>query len=434
MRGKQLTHELYVYLNGSVAGILQQLKNDLRFTYDPDWLNKSDARPVSLSMPLREAPYNGDIVYNYFDNLLPDSVLIRKRIQTRFQTKTNESFELLSYIGADCVGALQFLKEKQKLDVNKINAKKIDKKSIANLLKQYKTAPLGMQENSNFRISIAGAQEKTALLRYQNQWYLPEGATPTTHLIKLPIGMIPHANIDLSESVENEWLCLKILSAYGLPTNETTIEYFDEVKALVVKRFDRAWEKNEKSLIRLPQEDMCQVLGIPSSLKYESDGGPGMMEIMKVLEGSRTSQSDRYRFMKSVFLFWVLGAIDGHAKNFSVFIETGGRYRLTPLYDVMSAYPIAAKRQLEWKDLKMAMSLKSKNNHYHWHSIQLRHWLTMADQCQFAQHDMKTIMDEVFDRMDEIIEIVSQDLTLQFPAYISEPLFKGMRKLRDTKA
>ncbi|MCS5708750.1 type II toxin-antitoxin system HipA family toxin [Candidatus Berkiella cookevillensis] len=427
---KQLEHVLYVYMNGIQVGVLQQLPNDLSFVYQDDWLHNKNARPISLSMPLREETYIGDVVYNYFDNLLPDSVLIRKRIQARFQIKTNECFDVLSYIGSDCVGALQFLKEQKDFNQLKIKAKKIDNVAIADLLKNYQSAPLGMGALSNFRISIAGAQEKTALLWYQDQWYVPEENTPTSHIIKLPIGMIKHSNIDLSDSVENEWLCLKILSAYDLPVNEASIEYFEKTKALVVERFDRVWDKDKKWLLRLPQEDFCQVLGMPSSLKYESDGGPGIIQIMKILEGSKAVKTDRYQFMKTVFLFWILGAIDGHAKNFSILIEAGGRYKLTPIYDVISAYPLAIKRQLEWKELKMAMSLKSKNTHYHWHNMTLEHWLTMADKCQFPKEEMYNIINEVCDKMEFVIKTVSELLPAMFPFDISQAIFDGMRKCK----
>lgn len=123
------------------------------------------------------------------------------------------------------------------------------------------------------------------------------------HIIKLPIGHIKHANIDLSESIENEWLCLKILSAYNLPVNEARMVKFDDVKTLVVERFDRRWINNGSSLIRLPQEDLCQSLGKSPGLKYESDGGPGIQDIMGVLLGSRAADSDRKKFMKTIFYF-----------------------------------------------------------------------------------------------------------------------------------
>lgn len=134
--------------------------------------------------------------------------------------------------------------------------------------------------------------------------------------------------------------------------------------------------------------------------------------------------------MLTNLLFWVLGAIDGHAKNFSIFLEAGGRYRLTPIYDVMSAYPLLAKKQMIKQKLKMAMSLKSKNRHYHWHEILLRHWLSMAEICQFDVTEMQRIIDEVFDNMENVIGQVSQQLPENFPQAISQPIFENMRNLK----
>lgn len=432
MPRKRLSAELFVLMNGLLVGTLvRQSTGNLLFSYDSQWLQSKNSRPISLSMPLTETPYRGEEVNNFFDNLLPDSELIRERIQARFKVPTKRCFDLLSHIGADCVGALQLLTQPTAARDQKVKATPLDDEEIANLLKHYKTSPLGMAQGTHFRISIAGAQEKTALLWHQNQWQLPEGATPTSHIIKLPIGVIAYAGIDLSESVENEWLCLKILSAYGMQVAQASMVSFNEVKTLVVERFDRQWSDNKSWLIRLPQEDLCQALGKPSGLKYESDGGPGILSIMNLLRGAYTAKKDREQFMKSVFLFWVLGAIDGHAKNFSVHLEAGSRYRLTPLYDVMSAYPLAAKRQLEWRDLKMAMSLKSKNRHYHWHSIQRRHWLAMAEYCQFPVARMDEMIDEACDEMEAVINKVSSELPNQFPKEIAESIFQGMIQIKN---
>jgi serine/threonine-protein kinase HipA len=417
-------------MNGNLVGsLVRQSSGLLGFTYNGEWLQDKNACPISLSMPLAETAYYGDNVLDFFDNLLPDNESIRKRIQKRFAIQSNQSFDILASIGADCVGALQLLSEKKSVKNQHIQAVPIDDHAIAELLKNYQSAPLGMEKNTDFRISIAGAQEKTALLWHKDKWHLPHKDTPTTHIIKLPIGRIQHSNIDLSESVENEWLCLQILSAFGLPVNDAKITNFEDVKVLVVKRFDRVIDPNKSWIHRLPQEDFCQVLGKPSNLKYESDGGPGIFLIMQQLLGSN-NLADRERFMKAVFLFWILGAIDGHAKNFSVFIEPGGRYKLTPLYDVMSAYPIAAKRQLEWQDLKMAMSLKSKNRHYLWDRIQPRHWIAMAEHCHFSPKSMQKIIDEVFDNMESVIAKVAEIVPDNFPKHIMEPIFDGMLRIK----
>lgn len=432
MGRRRLVQELYVFMNGIQVGkLLRESSGILSFIYDTDWLNLKNSRPISLSMPLTDIPYKGQVVESYFDNFLPDSELIRKRIQARFNIPSNNCFDLLANIGVDCVGALQLLTEPKASNIKKIQANPIEASEISKLLKNYQTAPLGMDRRFDFRISIAGVQEKTALLWYQDHWHLPKGATPTTHIIKLPIGKIIHSGIDLSESIENEWLCLKILEFYNLNTNQSKIELFDGIKTLVVERFDRRWAENGKWIMRLPQEDMCQALGYNSALKYESDGGPGIEDIMNILLGAESAIENRTKFMKSVFLFWVLGAIDGHAKNFSISIEAQGRYHLTPLYDVLSAYPIAEKHQLEWHNLKMAMALKSKNRHYLWNTIQLRHWIAMASKCQFSENIMKSIMDEVFDNMELVIDKVKQELPSNFPSQLGETIFSGMKKIKN---
>lgn len=430
-RQKQFS-DLLIYMNGIFVGtLIRESSGQLIFTYDDTWLNWKNSRPISLSMPLTEIPYKGYIVDNYFDNLLPDNEFIRERIQSRFNAPSKKSFDLLSFIGGDCVGALQLLTQAPPKNIKKIQVTPIDDINIAKLLKHYKTAPLGMGKEFDFRISIAGAQEKTALLWHENKWCLPQGVTPTSHIIKLPIGHIQHSGLDLSESVENEWLCLQILAAFNIPVNQARMIQFADIKTLVVERFDRRWADNGSWLMRLPQEDLCQALGKPSGLKYESDGGPNMESIMNLLLGSHEANLDRKQFMKTVFLFWVLGAIDGHAKNFSLQIKAQGRYQLTPIYDVISAYPLAAKRQIEWQALKMAMSLKGKNRHYLWNTIQLRHWFAMAEKCQFSAELMQEIVDEVCDNLENVIDKITRILPSNFPVHISDPIFSGMRQIKN---
>lgn len=98
---------LSVFMNGYLVGKLIQEKSGANiFQYHPNWLNTSGARPISLSMPLRAAQYTGEVVFNFFDNLLPDNREIRERIASRYQTDSLQPFDLLYEIGRDCVGAL----------------------------------------------------------------------------------------------------------------------------------------------------------------------------------------------------------------------------------------------------------------------------------------------------------------------------------------
>ncbi|PSW58029.1 type II toxin-antitoxin system HipA family toxin [Photobacterium leiognathi] len=423
---------LTVAMNGILVGSLTKASSGaISFQYDPSWLSRPGARAISLSMPLRHDAYHGDIPYNFFDNLLPDNEEIRSRIQSRFQAATKRPFDLLSKIGGDCVGAIQLYSPQNSLqDVRQIQAELLTESRMAQVLRGYQSdAPLGMLDDmDDFRISIAGAQEKTGLLWYQNQWHLPLGSTPTSHILKLPIGILPHKNIDLSDSCENEWLCLKIAAAFGFEVNDANIIYVEEVKALALTRFDRRWSQDGSWLMRLPQEDMCQALGVAPALKYESDGGPNIASIMQFLLGSRTSTQDREVFFKAQILFWLLAAIDGHGKNFSLFLEPESRYSMTPLYDIISAYPLMDSNSIPKQKAKMAMALTGTKKYYKWQTIQPRHFLSTAKAVGFSTQRANELMSEMKTQAPSAIEKVRQQLPNDFPTDISESIFNGVLK------
>lgn len=425
------TERLQILMNGHVVGELRRSSRGLlSFVYAEQWLQSDYRRPISLSLPLAGQEYSGPVVENYFDNLLPDSLPLRQRLQTRVAAPSASCFDLLSRIGRDCIGALQLLPEGPPPEVRVVNATAVNDRDIGRILGNTRAMPLGIDMADDFRLSVAGVQEKTAFLRYHNAWYRPGGATPTSHLFKLPIGTLGVSGIDLSDSVENEWLCCQILKAFEVPVANVTMQTFDDQRVLVVERFDRRWAEDGSWLIRLPQEDMCQALGISGALKYEADDGPGMSAIMDVLLGSGTSGKDRETFLTAQLLYWMLAAIDGHAKNFSIFHLAGGIYRLTPLYDILSAYPLVAAGQLDRQKVRMAMAVHGKNRHYRWDTITRRHWLETARRCRFPADDMDLIIDSCCDRLPSVIAHVAEHLPAGFPESVASAIFAGMEKAK----
>lgn len=180
---------LHIMMNGILIGHLEKTQqNSLSFTYDETWLNTPGKRPISLSLPLTHQPFTGNIVYNFFDNLLPDNPQIRARIQAKFYASTSQPFDLLANIGKDCVGALQLIEGEIPTFEKTINFKFLSEKEIALLLRDYQNHPLGMFSDNDFRISIAGAQEKSAFLYHQDKWCRPLKETPTTHIHKFYSG------------------------------------------------------------------------------------------------------------------------------------------------------------------------------------------------------------------------------------------------------
>jgi len=419
---------LRVHLNTRFVGLLTKDPGGaIAFAYDRDWLAADNATPVSLSMPLREERFIGAAVAAVFDNLLPDSAPLRRRIAERVGAAGDDAFSLLSAIGRDCVGALQFLPgDASPGDSAARNSAPVTDKAVAEMLKSLSAAPLGLRSaEPDFRISIAGAQEKTALLQWRGGWRLPKGATPTTHIFKPQIGKLPNG-VDMSRSVENEFFCMRAAQAFGLPAAEVEMADFEDVRTLVVTRFDRLW-RNPNEAIRLPQEDFCQALGISPTLKYQSDGGPGARALLNLLRASDEPDTDRATFFKAQVLFWLLGATDGHAKNFSLFLGPSGSFRMTPLYDILSAQPAVNAGQIRRNQFKLAMSF-GDSGHYPVAKIMARHLAETGSAAGMSAVAIAAIFEQIRETAPKALDAVCAAMPPDFPAPIADGISAAARK------
>lgn len=427
---RRKTHvPLNVYLNNRLVGRLtKETSGAVEFTYDPAWLGWEHALPVSLSLPLREARYAGAPVAAVFENLLPDSPPIRNRVAERVGAAGADAYSLLSKIGRDCVGALQFVPDGEEVPAHeKIQGVALSDAEIEGLVSNLARAPLGLDEEDEFRISVAGAQEKTALLWHEGRWMKPVGTTPTTHIFKPQIGQIQTSSglIDLSNSVENEYYCLKLVEALGLPANQASIATFGKKKVLIVERFDRRHARDGR-LLRLPQEDCCQALSVPPGRKYQNHGGPGIVAIMKLLRASDTPMEDQMAFFKSQLIFWLIGATDGHAKNFSIFLNPGGRFSLTPFYDVLTAQPSFDRKQIPHRAFRLAMSVGSSRK-YKILDVHGRHFVETAKEAGLGPAPIRTALDELRAAVEPALERLPDMLPEGFPAAIHRSVAKAAR-------
>ena len=391
---------LDVLINGRHVGRLEKAAHGaISFQYGEGWLAWEHRFAISLSLPLTPTAYRGAGVAAVFDNLLPDRDSVRRRVAERMGASGVDYYSLLEAIGRDCVGAMQFLPEGgAEPDEAYVKGEPLNDGEIEALLADLTQAPLGVDREQEFRISVAGAQEKTALLRMDGQWLRPFGTTPTTHILKPQLGQIPTSDgmIDMSDSVDNEHYCMKLMQAFGLQAAQTEIATFGAHRVLVVERFDRHW-RNSGHILRLPQEDCCQALGLPPTRKYQSDGGPNMRDILGLLKGTDDPQSDQIAFFKSQILFWLMGATDGHAKNFSIFLKPGGRYSLTPFYDVLSAQHAADKGEIAPNRFRLAMSTGT-SRHYRMSEIMGRHFVQTGKAAGLGAAAMRTAITELLDR------------------------------------
>lgn len=440
-------------MNGELVGEWTTLRSGTPlFRYTPTWSQSPHARALSLSMPITaDLNVRGSVVDNYFDNLLPDNPAIRRRIRERFSTRSTQAFDLLEAIGRDCVGAVQLLPIHQEpISWNRVEATRLNDAEMEQLLLAVPSSPpfghpdsnRGHEHDDDFRISIAGAQEKTALLSMGGAWYRPHGATPTTHILKLPLGVVGNFRGDFSDSVENEWLCVQLMREFRLPIADADILTYGTQTVLSVKRFDRRWigataEDASRQqftpaagqwIARLPQEDFCQATGRSPTEKYEADGGPTSDEILEILESSAFRNTDRANFALAQLAFWLLAATDGHAKNFSIFHHARGAFGMTPLYDVLSAWPVIGPgaNQLPIQDAKLSMAIRGKSRHYRLREIHARHWHALA--IRMGSPGLWDRMRNLVETADAHVAVVKARLPSSFPERVIDTIAAGIKQ------
>ena len=363
-----MTEPLVVVADRRIMGeIRSDRRGRLAFVYDDRWRSLDAAYPLSLSMPLVVAEHEHARIEPWLWGLLPDIEVILARWGQRFHVSPRSAFALLGAVGEDCAGAVQLVRPDRVGEIlrdDDLQVEWLTEADIAErlrILKQDQAAWRLARDTGQF--SLAGAQPKTAFLFDGQRWGVPYGPMPTTHILKPPIDAFDgHA--------ENEHLCLALARALGLPAARSEVLRFEDEPAIVVERYDRA--RQADSIRRLHQEDMCQVLGLPPTKKYQNEGGPGcaaMSEAIRTHSGEQ--RDDAWTFARAIMLNWIIGGTDAHAKNFSMLIGASGRARLAPLYDVASTLPY----EFDPRKLKMATKIGGE---YLLHRVYPRHWAKFA--------------------------------------------------------
>lgn len=426
-------NKLNIWMNGEHVGYWSKKAGVEELQYASSWIDSEQGRGLSLSLPFTPGnqKLRGDNVKYYFDNLLPDSSNIRERLAQKFNSKSASAFDLLVELGRDCVGAIQLLPvDEEPNNIKTIEYRVLTESDVANILRNIVSVnPLGAQEShGDLRISLAGAQEKTALLWHNKKWCEPLKTTPSTHIFKLPLGLVGNLQVNMHESVENEWLCSKIVAEFGIPVAHCNIGLFEDQKVLIVERFDRRYSADKNWIVRLPQEDMCQAKGISPLRKYQSDGGLGISDCMSILDRAVNPVNDKHTFFKSQIVFWLLCATDGHSKNFSIRHLSKDSYELTPLYDILSLHPIIGNKrhQIALQKTKMAMAIRGSKNYYHIYQIQLRHFIKQAVDTGISEQEVIEMISEIMQSVEAVIDKVIQQLDENFPKQLSEKIFQGM--------
>ena len=412
---------LGLFQNGRRVGTLLRTPSGLRLDYAQEWLSWRGANPVSLALPLDPAGRRGERVLCFLDNLLPDSESVRLRLAARLDAPDTHPFTLLARLGRCTAGALTFMPAGESPGRSgPAVGTAISDGDMAKLISRLDRRPLGA--GARFRISLAGAQRKTALLFQDGGWRLPVGLTPTTHILKPQIGSV--MGVDFSQSVENEFLCLALASAFGLPVARAWIADFHATRVLVVERFDRQWEENGR-LLRIPHEDCAQALGVPSRRKYEKDGGPGLAALMGLLAGSARPDADRRAFLRAQIVFWLLAAVDGHAKNYSLRLLPRGPFRLAPLYDIVSLQPGLARGELPRAEAMMSLAVGNARVRAP-HEITPQHFVESATAAGVPARVVRRTFEELIENRTKACAEAAERLPRNFPEKIASRIFDGV--------
>jgi serine/threonine-protein kinase HipA len=413
-----------VCLDGDIAGTLETQGPRVRFTYSEAWLQERNSYPISQAWPLQPTAITGAVVTNFLWGLLPDSERTLDAWARRFQVSARNPVALLYHVGEDCAGAVQFVRE-ERLDEVQASANKnpqvewLDETQLERRIQHLaKDSSASRESETEGQFSLSGAQAKTALYfdSRRRRWGVPQGRTPTTHILK------PAVN-EFDEFALNEHFSLTLATRVGLAAADTECRVIGGIPTLIAKRYDRIRIKD--SYQRIHQEDCCQALGIPPGSKYENQGGPGFADIMALLEGSDDPAIDRERFMRIACLSYLIAATDAHAKNFSLLYSRGTeRYsmRLSPLYDIASAWPYPD--QIQAKKMKLAMRI---GGHYRLREIQPRHFEELAKSCRYSPEALLAALADLAKRLpDEASTIIAELQNASIRSHMLHILLDGL--------
>jgi serine/threonine-protein kinase HipA len=333
--------------------------------YDSGWTARPAAFPISLSMSLGPDPVAHDRIIPWLANLLPETHL--SEIGQQIGVSPQDVLGMLEHIGRDTAGALAIGSPRPQAD----NFRHIDRdQDLERIINELPQKPFLVGEHG-VSMSLAGVQDKLPVAMADGKLAIPIDGTPSTHIIKPDSPRLPG-------SVHNEAFCLKLAQMVGLDAAEAAPARAGKRLYLLVKRYDRT-KTQAGRIVRIHQEDFCQMLGYFPSAKYEftsaTVGGGPSLKMMFDSVARFIQPGARIPLLDAVIYNVLICNVDAHAKNYSVLIGAGGTAKLAPLYDLMcgDVYPRITKR--------LAQSINGRKEGIHIHGAD---WQQLAKQVSLS--------------------------------------------------
>lgn len=427
-----MVNELEVMISGNKAGVLRQgTDGSLSFQYLRDYRGV----PLSSAMPLSTQIYKDKIIRPYLWGLLPEDPNTRKYVAAEAEVSYNNPFALLSVIGLDCPGAVQFYVSDTQI-THEERLIPINEGDIASRLARSRSNESSwIADNEHW--SLGGQQNKFALRKYKNGWFICEGTAATTHILKSGVRELAHQAL-------NEYICMRLAAECGIDTAQVEYVEFEGREgvepAIVVERYDRLITKQH--VVRLHQEDLCQALGCLPDNKYTMYGGSTSIDVIQLLMSTgSTAANNVARFLQMLFFNYLIAATDGHAKNYSLMLNVSGDHRLAPMYDVASIAPYIERAQWNIKPPKLAMSIGGENRIGY---LTANHLHKMVKQCGLERVGIveegcikqlvfyaDIIPEKLSDIFDDLEETQSALSAKELRAYMEEPIVSLCKRAKE---
>ena len=394
---------LNVFLLGNHAGVLESERGRMTYRYLPEYLARQDAVPLSHTMPLQDKTFDSQTTRTFFENILPPEV-VRKKLGKILHLSRNNIFGFLKAIGGDCAGAVSLHAETTVVETGKPARMELSKEETARILSGLRKTPLNLGAAKGFRISGTGAQDKLIACVDGGKVFLPLFGEPSTHILKPPVP-------DYPDSVFNEFFCMKLAARVGIPVSECDILFFKGEPCYCVRRYDRTVDESGK-VLRLHQEDFCQMLGVGQEEKYESEGGPSIRACFGLIREMQMGTVGQIDFIRRVVFNYLIGNGDAHGKNFSV-LYRGRRAILAPSYDLLctEVYKSLART--------CAMSIGGE---FSFDSITRKHFHRMAEECRIYPAAVLEEIDNLTGTIQSEASKLAEELNTTYPSPVYEKI------------
>ena len=377
---------LQVYLNDKYVGDLSNDNNGgINFSY-----SENNDRAISLSLPLRKEIFPNNECNGFFNGLLPESENTRIVIGKKYGISPKNDFSILKAIGYDCAGAVSFFEDTPENELKEyydISGKVMSDNELETFINELPQKPLAIGVKG-MRLSLAGAQDKTAVILIDNKIALPDKGVPSTHILKPSIQ-------GYNETVENEYICLKTAKELGINVPNTKIMNVNNTKFFLIERYDR--EIKDGKLKRLHQEDFCQASNIVSAYKYQSEGGVDFKQCFEILRKTSRPAIAIKQFTELMVFNYLIGNNDAHGKNFSILYLDSGRIELAPAYDILCS--------TVYTNLSEKMSMKI-GGHYEHDKIMPRHFEKLADEVGISYTQLRKIIKTQCENVSDILRTI----------------------------